>query len=151
MNTNSNNSKSCIRSCMRRTTESSSTTSKRVEWKGKCRVRRIDTLNKEERFNAWYQPDDYHSFKEENRQIVLRLASTTAIGRESEKNDYVSCRGIRGLEDLLNVLDEQETSNPKTKNEKARRNNRTPYTWLWAFGRSGRKLKVVVTTDKTAG
>ena len=92
---------------MRSATEFSSTISKRVEWKGRCRIRRIDIPDKEERFDAWYQPDDYHYFIEE-RNSVLRL--TTAIERESsiEKNDSLFCpRGIRGLECLLNVLDEQ--------------------------------------------
>jgi hypothetical protein len=80
---------------MRRTTESSSTTSKRVEWNERCRIRRIDIPDKEDRFNAWYQADDYDSFKEEIR-VVLRLAR--AIGRKSiEKTDYVSCRGVERL------------------------------------------------------
>jgi hypothetical protein len=80
---------------MRRITGSSSTTSKRVEWKEKCLIRRIDIPDKEERFNAWYQADDYHSFKQE-RKVVLRLAR--AIGMKSvEKTDYISCRGVERL------------------------------------------------------
>jgi hypothetical protein len=68
---------------------------KTVQWASSCSLRLFKMPYEQQQFDAWYQPNDYKSFKE-NCKIISRLArerGTESI--ENQMND--SCRGLEHL------------------------------------------------------
>jgi hypothetical protein len=68
---------------------------KSVQWASSCSLRLFKMRSEHNQFDAWYQPNNYKSFKE-NCRTIARLAQR--IGSESVENQMNdSCRGLEHL------------------------------------------------------
>jgi hypothetical protein len=81
---------------MQGNTQSNSNKAKKsVKWASTCSLRLFRMPSDQQQFDAWYQPNDYTSFKN-NCKSIARLAQE--IGTESVENQLNdSCRGLEHL------------------------------------------------------